>query len=129
MDDRSRYGQLPEIARGFVDGQPRQSHPEHIVDNITLYWLTSTGLAARSYWEEGQENVAAGQAPTPVSIPVGFDVPGEIWRTPRAGSKAYLRHLLQRGGQGGHFAAWEEPLFSEELRAAFQSAALADTRN
>jgi hypothetical protein len=65
-----------KIARGFVDGQPSGNLArEHIVDNITLYWLTGTGAsAARSYWEEGQENArAAGQAPTPVSIPVGGD--------------------------------------------------------
>src|SRR5262249_20176860 len=64
-----------KIARAFVDGQPSGNlTQEHIVDNITLYWLTGTGAsAARSYWEEGQENARAdGQAPTPVSIPVGF---------------------------------------------------------
>ena len=50
-----------KIARGFVDGQPSGNLTrEHIVDNITLYWLTSTGAsAARSYWEEGQENARA----------------------------------------------------------------------
>jgi hypothetical protein len=77
-----------KIARAFVDRQPSGNLTrEHIVDNITLYWLTGTGAsAARSYWEEGQENArAAGQAPTPVSIPVGFTTfPGEIWRTPRS---------------------------------------------
>ena len=83
-----------KIARAFVDGQPSGNLTrEHIVDNITLYWLTGTGAsAARSYWEEGQENArAAGQAPTPVSIPVGFTTfPGEIWRTPRSWvEKAY----------------------------------------
>jgi hypothetical protein len=77
-----------KIARAFVDGRPSGNLTrEHIVDNITLYWLTGTGAsAARSYWEEGQENArAAGQAPTPVSIPVGFtSFPGEIWKTPRS---------------------------------------------
>ena len=64
-----------KIARGFVDGQPSGNLTrEHIVDNITLYWLTGTGASAtRSYWEDGQENArAAAQAPAPVSIPVGF---------------------------------------------------------
>jgi len=116
-----------KIARGFVDGQPSGNLTrEHIVDNITLYWLTSTGAsAARSYWEEGQENArAAGQAPTPVSIPVGFTTfPGEIWRTPRSWvEKAYPNVIyFNEVDKGGHFAAWEEPgLFSEELRAAFR---------
>jgi len=116
-----------KIARGFVDGQTSGNLTrEHIVDNITLYWLTGTGAsAARSYWEEGQENArAAGQAPTPVSIPVGFTTfPGEIWRTPRSWvEKAYPNVIyFNEVDKGGHFAAWEEPgLFSEELRAAFR---------
>ncbi len=116
-----------KIARAFVDGQPSGNLTrEHIVDNITLYWLTRTGAsAARSYWEEGQETArAAGQAPTPVSIPVGFTTfPGEIWRTPRSWvEKAYPNVIyFNEVDKGGHFAAWEEPeLFSEELRAAFR---------
>jgi pimeloyl-ACP methyl ester carboxylesterase len=116
-----------KIARVFVDGQPSGNLTrEHIVDNITLYWLTSTGAsAARSYWEEGQENArAAGQPPTPVSIPVGFTTfPGEIWRTPRSWvEKAYPNVIyFNEVDKGGHFAAWEEPeLFSAELRAAFR---------
>jgi pimeloyl-ACP methyl ester carboxylesterase len=116
-----------KIARGFLDGQPSGNLTrEHIVDNITLYWLTGTGAsAARSYWEEGQETArAAGQAPAPVSIPVGFTTfPGEIWRTPRSWvEKAYPNVIyFNEVDKGGHFAAWEEPgLFSEELRAAFR---------
>jgi pimeloyl-ACP methyl ester carboxylesterase len=116
-----------KIARGFTGGQPSGNLTrDHIVDNITLYWLTGTGAsAARSYWEEGQENArAAGQAPTPVSIPVGFTTfPGEIWRTPRSWvEKAYPNVIyFNEVDKGGHFAAWEEPeLFSEELRAAFR---------
>jgi pimeloyl-ACP methyl ester carboxylesterase len=115
-----------KIARAFVDKQPSGNLTrEHIVDNITLYWLTGTGAsAARSYWEEGQENNrAAGKAPTPVSIPVGFTTfPGEIWRTPRSWvERAYPSTVyFNEVDKGGHFAAWEEPqLFSEELRAAF----------
>ena len=116
-----------KIARAFTGGQPSGGLTrEHIVDNITLYWLTGTGAsAARSYWEEGQENArAAGQAPTPVSIPVGFTTfPGEIWRTPRSWvEKAYPNVIyFNEVDRGGHFAAWEEPeLFSEEIRAAFR---------
>jgi pimeloyl-ACP methyl ester carboxylesterase len=116
-----------KIARAFVDKQPSGNLTrETIVDNITLYWLTGTGAsAARSYWEEGQENArAAGQAPTPVSIPVGFTTfPGEIWRTPRSWvERAYPNVIyFNEVDKGGHFAAWEEPeLFSEEMRAAFR---------
>jgi pimeloyl-ACP methyl ester carboxylesterase len=117
-----------KIARAFVDGEASGNLTrEHVVDNITLYWLTGTGTsAARSYWEEAQENArAAGQAPTPVSIPVGFTTfPGEIWRSPRSWvERAYPNTIyFNEVDKGGHFAAWEEPqLFTEELRAAFRS--------
>ena len=116
-----------KIARAFVDGEPSGGLTrEHIVDNITLYWLTGTGAAAaRSYWEEAQETVrAVGQAVPPVSIPVGFTTfPGEIWRTPRSWvERAYPNVIyFNEVDKGGHFAAWEEPqLFSEEMRAAFR---------
>ena len=117
-----------KISRAFTGGQPSGGLTrDHILDNITLYWLTGTGAsAARSYWEEGQENArAAGQAPTPVSIPVGFTTfPGEIWRTPRSWvEKAYPNVIyFSEVDKGGHFAAWEEPeLFSGEVRAAFRT--------
>src|SRR5262249_2483721 len=113
-----------KIARAFVDGQPSGNLTrEHIVDNITLYWLTGTGAsAARSYWEEGQENArAAVQPPAPASGPVGFTTfPGQIWRTPRSWvERAYPNVIyFNEVDKGGHFAAWEEPeLFSEEMRA------------
>ena len=116
-----------KITRAFVEKEPSGNLTrEHIVDNVTLYWLTATGAsAARSYWEEGQENArAATQAPTPVSIPVGFTTfPGEIWRTPRSWVEmAYPNTIyFNEVDRGGHFAAWEEPdLFATELRAAFR---------
>jgi len=117
-----------KISAAFTGGQPSGGLTrDHILDNITLYWLTGTGAsAARSYWEEGQENArAAGQAPTPVSIPVGFTTfPGEIWRTPRSWAERAYPTLtyFHEAARGGHFAAWEEPqLFSEEIRAAFRA--------
>ena len=116
-----------KIARAFVDKQPSGNLTrEHIVDNITLYWLTGTGAsAARSYWEEGQENArAAGQAPAPVSIPVGFTTfPGRSGGPRAAGSSGHTPTSIyfNEVDKGGHFAAWEEPeLFSEEMRAAFR---------
>src|SRR5262249_26156686 len=77
-----------KISRAFVDGKPSGNLTrDHILDNITLYWLTGTGAsAARSYWESGQATArSAGQTPPPVSIPVGFTTfPGEIFRAPRS---------------------------------------------
>ena len=119
-----------KISRAFVDGKPTGNLTrDHILDNITLYWLTRTGAsAARSYWESGlaqAQALAAGQAPPPVSIPVGFTAfPGEILWPPAAGSRTSYPNLayFNEVDKGGHFAAWEEPeLFSTEVRAAFKS--------
>jgi pimeloyl-ACP methyl ester carboxylesterase len=117
-----------KIAGAFVDGQPSGNLTrDHILDNVTLYWLTGTGAsAARSYWESGQAQAkAAGQAPLPMTLPFGFTTfPGEIWRTPRSWvEKAYPNVMyFNEVDRGGHFAAWEEPeLFSQEIRAAFTS--------
>src|SRR3712207_2500165 len=119
-----------KMSGAFAEGQPTGNLTrDHIVDNITLYWLTRTGAsAARSYWESyGAAAVAAAaaQAPPEVSVPVGFTTfPGEIWAAPRSwveGSYGTLTYFNEVD-KGGHFAAWEEPqLFSEEVRAAFRS--------
>jgi pimeloyl-ACP methyl ester carboxylesterase len=119
-----------KISRAFVDGEPVGNLTrEHIVDNITVYWLTGTGAsAARSYWEDGQalaQARASGQAPPEVSLPVGFTTfPGEIWRTPRSWAEKAYSNLtyFNEVDKGGHFAAWEEPeLFATEVREAFRS--------
>jgi pimeloyl-ACP methyl ester carboxylesterase len=117
-----------KIASAFVDGQPSGNLTrDHILDNVTLYWLTGTGAsAARSYWEAyGPDAPAAGRQPLPPpSIPVGFTTfPGEIWRTPRSWVEASYPNVIyfNEVEKGGHFAAWEEPeLFSSEIRAAFR---------
>jgi pimeloyl-ACP methyl ester carboxylesterase len=119
-----------KISHAFVDGQPVGNLTmDHILDNITVYWLTGTGAsAARSYWESGQAQAAAaasGQAPPQVSIPVGFTAfPDEIFVAPRSWVENGYPTLtyFNQVDRGGHFAAWEEPeLFSEEVRAAFRS--------
>jgi hypothetical protein len=45
-----------KISSAFVGDKPSGNLTrDHILDNITLYWLTGTGAsAARSYWEAGQ---------------------------------------------------------------------------
>ena len=105
-----------KIARAFVDGQPSGNLTrDHILDNITLYWLTGTGAsAARSYWEAyGPDAPAAGAQPLPApAIPFGFTTfPGEIWRTPRSWVEASYPNVIyfNEVDKGGHFAAWEEP--------------------
>jgi pimeloyl-ACP methyl ester carboxylesterase len=117
-----------KISRAFVDGEPTGGLTrDHILDNITVYWLTATGAsAARSYWEGGRAAaLAAGQAPPPVALPVGFTTfPGEIFRAPRSWVETSYPNLIyfNEAEKGGHFAAWEQPdIFSHELRAAFRS--------
>ena len=117
-----------KISRAFVEKQPSGNLTrDHVLDNITLYWLTGTGAsAAREYWESGQAAArSAGQMPPPVTIPVGFtSFPGEIWRSPRSWvEKGYPNvTYFNEVDRGGHFAAWEEPeLFSQEVRAAFKA--------
>ena len=116
-----------KISRAFVDGQPSGGLTrDHILDNITVYWLTGTGTsAARSYWELGRaQALAAGQAPPEVKLPVGFTVfPGESFRAPRSWVEQGYPTLtyFHEVDKGGHFAAWEEPeLFATEIRAAFK---------
>ena len=117
-----------KISRAFLDGRPAGNLTgDHILDNITLYWLTGTGAsAARSYWEGGQAAAhAVGQAPSEVTLPVGFTTfPGEIFRAPRSWVEKLYPNVIyfNEADRGGHFAAWEEPqLFSEEIRAGFRS--------
>ena len=119
-----------KVSSAFVDGKPSGNLTrDHILDNISTYWLTGTGAtAARSYWENGQAQAAAaaaGQTPPPVSLPVAFSTfPGEIFPAPRSWVEAGYSTLtyFNRAERGGHFAAWEEPqLFSQEVRAAFRS--------
>lgn len=95
---------------------------DEILDNITLYWLTNTGVSAsRLYWEyKGGFFNAKG-----VKIPVAVTVfPGEQYEAPRSWTEQAYPNLIyyNQAPKGGHFAAWEQPqLFAEELRAAFKS--------
>jgi pimeloyl-ACP methyl ester carboxylesterase len=115
-----------KIARAFVDGAPSGNLTrDHILDNVTVYWLTATGAsAARWYWEFGRAQ-AAGGAPPPVAVPVAFTTfPGELWAAPRSWVEAVYPGLAYFNAvdRGGHFAAWEEPqLFADEMRAAFRA--------
>ena len=94
---------------------------DEILDNITLYWLTNTGVSAsRLYWEyKGGFFNAKG-----VSIPVAVSVfPGEQYHAPRSWTERAYPKLIHYNqlDKGGHFAAWEVPeLFASEVRAAFR---------
>ncbi|HSS08889.1 MAG TPA: alpha/beta fold hydrolase [Acidimicrobiales bacterium] len=115
-------------AAGLVAGMNRTASTtgeltrDEILDNVTLYWLTNTGVSAsRLYWEYkgGFFNVKG------VSIPVAVTVfPVEQYQAPRSWTEKAYPHLIyfNEVDKGGHFAAWEQPqLFAEELRAAFKT--------
>jgi pimeloyl-ACP methyl ester carboxylesterase len=95
---------------------------DEVLDNITLYWLTNTGVSAsRLYWEyKGGFFNAKG-----VSIPVAITAfPSEQYQAPRSWAEQAYPNLIyfNEVDRGGHFAAWEEPqLFAQEIRAAFRS--------
>ncbi|KWV59584.1 multidrug MFS transporter [Rhizobium altiplani] len=112
---------LELIARSF-DGQKEGLSPDDVLDNVTLFWLTNTGVsAARLYWE----NKLAFFAPKGVKVPVAVSVfPDELYQTPRKWAEAAYPNLIHynKVAKGGHFAAWEQPkLFVDEVRAGFRS--------
>jgi pimeloyl-ACP methyl ester carboxylesterase len=124
--DADSYG---KISRAFLDGKPTGGLTrDHVLDNITLYWLTNTSTsAARLYWENYQNIMAAlasGQKAPDIGVPTGFTVfPQELFQAPRSWAEKVYPNLtyFNEAQKGGHFAAWEEPrVFSEELRKAFQ---------
>jgi pimeloyl-ACP methyl ester carboxylesterase len=117
-----------KISHAFVDGQATGNLTrDHVLDNITLYWLTGSGTStSRLYWENSRSVTAALKQPPPhVSLPVAFTVfPGEIFQAPRHWVQSAYHNLIyfNEVDKGGHFAAWEEPeLFASEMRAAFRS--------
>src|SRR5947207_5895735 len=119
VDHDDRSGAL--ITRVF-DGQTEGLTRDDILDNVTLYWLTTTAVSsARLYWE----SKLAFFAPKGVAMPVAVSVfPDEIYAAPRSWAERAYPKLIHFNtlDRGGHFAAWEQPqLFSQELRTAFRS--------
>jgi pimeloyl-ACP methyl ester carboxylesterase len=112
---------LELISRAF-DGQPGGLTRDDVLDNITHFWLTNTGIsAARLYWE----NKLPFFEPANVSIPVAVSVfPDELYQAPRSWAERAYPKLIHYNklDKGGHFAAWEQPeLFCNEIRTAFRS--------
>jgi len=119
LDHDARSYEL--IARVF-DGQEEGLTRDDVLDNITLYWLTRTGVSsARLYWE----NKLPFFAPQGVTVPVAVSAfPDELYQVPRSWAERAFPNLIHynRLPKGGHFAAWEQPkLFAEEIRSGFRS--------
>jgi len=126
LDHGDGYGQPPPVMLSAILGHTVDGHPadgmtrDDILDNITLYYLTNTGISScRFYW------YIKGNA-TSVNVPAAVSAfPGEIYQAPRSWTATVYHNIIYYNAnvaKGGHFAAWEQPqLFSEELRAAFKS--------
>jgi pimeloyl-ACP methyl ester carboxylesterase len=111
-----------ELIKRVFDGQTEGLSKDDILDNITLYWLTNTGVSSsRLYWE----NKLGFFTPKNVTIPVAVSVfPDEIYTVSKKwAEKAYLNLIhYNRLPKGGHFAAWEQPeSLVQELRTSFKS--------
>jgi pimeloyl-ACP methyl ester carboxylesterase len=123
LDHGDGTGQ-PGLVEGALEGTLDSALTrDDILDNITLYWLTNTGVSsARLYWENKADFFDA----KPISIPFAISVfPGELYQAPYSWAKsAYPGNLIHynRLDRGGHFAAWEQPqLFADEMRSSFRS--------
>jgi pimeloyl-ACP methyl ester carboxylesterase len=113
---------LELISRAF-DGHPGGLTRDDVLDNITLTWLTNTGISsARLYWEN---KFASFFGVKGVRVPVAVSAfPDELYQAPRSWAEQAYPKLIHynRLDKGGHFAAWEQPkLFAEEVRAGFRS--------
>ena len=123
VDDRSRR---PELRRHFEGVRRqrarRQPHERRVLDNITLTWLTNTGVSSARLYAENKLGFFDAKG---VSIPVAVSTfAREIYPVPRSWAEQAYPNLVYFNAldKGNHFAAWQEPqLFSEELRAGFRS--------
>jgi pimeloyl-ACP methyl ester carboxylesterase len=119
-DGTGQPGLVEKVLQGTLDSALTR---DDILDNITLYWLTNTGVsAARLYWENKADFFDA----KPITIPFAISVfPDELYQAPRSwAERAYPHNLIHynRLDRGGHFAAWEQPdLFSAEIRTSFKT--------
>ena len=120
-DGLGQPGLVQQVLEGRLE-KPSDLTRDDILDNITLFWLTNTGVSSlRLYWEfKGGFFAAKG-----VTIPVGVSTfADEIYRVPRSWAEKAYPNLVyyNQHDRGGHFAAWEQPqLLSEDVRATFRS--------
>jgi pimeloyl-ACP methyl ester carboxylesterase len=115
-------GSYQDIADAFAGHPVGSLTPDEVLDNVTLTWLTNTGVSsARLYWE----NTVGFFDVKNVSIPAAVSTfAHEIYKVPRSWAEQAYPNLIYFNelDRGNHFAAWQEPaLFAEELRAAFRS--------
>ena len=114
---------LAHISELFVEGRAfGDLTRDDILDNITLTWLTNTGVSSgRLYWENKGSFFAVKGVKVPAAVSV---FPEELYEAPRSWAERAYPKLIHYNKleKGGHFAAWEQPeLFTQEVRAGFRS--------
>ena len=117
--DARSYEMIARVFAGGTEGLTR----DDVLDNVTLAWLTNTGVSGgRLYWENWGASFFAVKG---VKVPTAVSVfPDELYPAPRSWAERAYPKLLHynRLPKGGHFAAWEQPqLLSQEIRAGFRS--------
>jgi pimeloyl-ACP methyl ester carboxylesterase len=111
-----------DIAAAFAGDPVGNLTRDEVLDNITLTWVTNTGVSSgRLYWENtlGFFDVKGVTVPAAVSV-----FPNELYQAPRSWAERAYPNLIyyNQVDRGNHFAAWQEPeLFTTEVRAAFRS--------
>ncbi|HTE40016.1 MAG TPA: epoxide hydrolase [Steroidobacteraceae bacterium] len=112
---------LALIVRAF-DGEPTGLTRDDVLDNLTLFWLTNTGISsARLYWENKLPYFQASNFSLPVAVSA---FPDELYPAPRSWVEKAYRNVIFYNKQeiGGHFAAWEQPmLLTQDIRAGLSS--------
>jgi pimeloyl-ACP methyl ester carboxylesterase len=116
---------LELISRSF-NGVSEGLSRDDVLDNITLFWLTNTGVsAARLYWEYNLSDKLSFFSPKGVKLPVAVSAfPDELTQAPRSWAEQAYPNLIHynRLLRVVTFAAWEQPKsFVNELRAGFKS--------
>jgi pimeloyl-ACP methyl ester carboxylesterase len=121
MLDHDAYS-YEDIAAAFGGEPVGNLTRDEVLDNITMTWVTNTGVSSgRLYWENTLDFFAAKGVTVPAAVSV---FPRELYQAPRSWAEQAYPNLIyfNEVDRGGHFAAWEEPeLFATEMRAAFTS--------
>ncbi|MEV6376742.1 epoxide hydrolase family protein [Micromonospora musae] len=112
---------LDLISRAFAGNEGGLSRDD-VLDNVTLYWLTNTGVSSGRLYAM---NAYSFFAPKGVTVPAAVSVfPDELFQAPLSWAQQAYPNLVHyhRLDEGGHFAAWEQPhLLSQEIRDGFRS--------
>ncbi|MGW3816395.1 epoxide hydrolase family protein [Streptomyces sp. NPDC005046] len=113
---------LELIGRVFVEGAKEGLSRDDICDNLTLFWLTNTGVSSGRLYRENKAPFFSARG---VTVPTAVSVfPDELYSPPKSWTEQAFPNLIHynRLPKGGHFAAWEQPeLLVSELRTGFRS--------